>query len=193
MNHAPLAKLRQTAIRFTPDQRARIEKARALRGQTFQTFGHAAIMREVAVVEEEVRKTREERAARRSTLDATRETRAASRGLGIRDRMEDAVTEHNTDEAPAPATPTATVQVQVQTVPAPAVSTNIDVAALARVVVNGRREDRARMLAAAVQTITQATASRNEQVRLADQLDAEIRKIDGKSSVLDRVRARIRR
>ena len=118
---------------------------------------------------------------------AARDKPAAPRGLGIRDRLQRAERDDEPDETPS-STP-APVPAQPQT---HVTSADVEILALARTIVEAPVSTRRDVLASACRTLARGR-SQEEAIRLAEELDATIKRLDGvPRTALDRVRARMK-
>ena len=182
--HALLSDLIQKPIRLRKSLIKEIDEIRDSRGQTFQTFVQAAIMKAVA-------EAKTEEASSKSRRSDDREKRKAPVGLGMRERLEEMMAPSTPDEGPETrqAAPQG-VTVNVGGAASGAGGTSADIATLARMVVEGPRTDRRRLLESACKALAKSAKTSEESIALAEQLDAEIARLDVPTTALERVRAR---
>jgi hypothetical protein len=168
-------------LKFTSEQNRRIYRMRKRLQLTFQAFAHAAVMKALVEAEKEHEQQR------------AKTERKAVTGLGIRERLEAeeeerAARREMAAESPAPAAPVP-VSVHVQ---ASSASSMAGIPLLARMVATST--DRRTTMKAACDALAPMCKTEEDAIRLADELEAEIKRIDDKpTSVLDRVRQRMNR
>ncbi len=176
-------------LRLPPEIIRQVDEVRKVQGLTFQTFVQIAIKKAIVEARAENEKDQQQRISRR---DETRRS-AAPKGLGIRERLEQEEGRNVYGDEPteyAPAAPQAPVVVNVGTSAAPGGGSN-DINTLARMVVEGPRHDRRRLLESACKALAKSAHSTDESVQLAEQLDAEIKRLDVPKTALERVRDRM--
>ena len=174
-------------IRFTEKENDRLNKLCRKRGLTVQTFGHAAIMR--ALSEAELGKKTE---AEQFNDGETREYEYQPRGLGLREQLrasasEDAPREREEREVERPLISPSTAPTLTRVMAAD------EVGILARTIVESPVSTRRDVLQAAVRSLARGR-SPDEGMRLAEDLDTEIRRLGGgevPKTALERVRARM--
>lgn len=170
-------------IRFTGDENDRLVRLCRKRGLTMQAFGHAAIMR--ALNEAYIgKKTDAEIAA--ENADRPPPDEPSSKGLGIRERLREERDIDDTREPPPPlAQPTPQPVAQPHTS-----SGDNEILALARTIVETPQASRRDVIQSACRVLARGR-SQEDAVRLADELDATIKRLDGvPKTALERVRAR---
>ena len=179
---------RQILTRFTDEEAQRIFKMCRRRRVTVQAFGHAAMMR--ALNEINLGKKIDEKEAADEAREEKKK-RAEPTGLGIRERLQDD-RERSNDRAErverererfsSPSAPIAT-----------SVAHSDEIMALARTIVDSPKTARAEVLRSACRALARGR-TQEEAVRLAEDLDAAIRRLDGApQTALERVRARMGR
>jgi len=156
---------------------------------TVQSFMHAAAMR--ALNEAELgKKTDVER--RRDEEEGSREREYAPQGLGLRERLRESSVDdeprerESREEIERPMIAPSTAPMLTRVMAAD------EIGILARTIVESPTSTRRDVLAAAVRSLARGR-SRDEAVRLAEDLDAEIRRLGGgevPKTALERVRAR---
>ena len=165
----------QRAVRLGRELLRQIDAVRRVRGQTFQAFVQAAVVKAIADAEDEADRAKQRRAQRQPN---TRE----AKGLFRRERLEQV---DEPIDAPAQAPP-APVIVTVGA----AAPRGGDLATLAKMIVAAPKTTRASLLQNACQALAAKAGSTEEALQLAEQLDAEIAKLDVPTTALARVRAR---
>lgn len=185
-------------IRFPSDLIKQVHEARKPRGLTFQAFVLMALRKEVDAVRAEVEQDKRRKQQQREE----RTERAKPKGLGIRERLqeqEEAVGGTDTsdgdgeDEGRASPSPV-TVNVGTTALAAPTTNSSIDLTTMAQMVLaapSGLARDR--VLKRACDTLAKRASSNEEALRLAEQLDTEIKRLDVPTTALDRTRARTKR
>lgn len=175
-------------IRFTDEEAFRLTKLLRKRRLTGQAFGHAAIMR--ALNEANLGKKTDGEIEREQERPQRSET---PQGLGIRDRLRDdrvELDERESERERARYEPTA---LQQQPVVATRGVVDDEILSLARTVVESPQSSRREVLKAACRALSRGR-TQEEAVRLAEDLDAAIQRIDGvPRTALERVRARMGR
>jgi len=175
--------------RFTSEENDRLVRLCRKRKLTVQSFMHAAAMR--ALNEAELgKKTDVER--RRDEEEGSREREYAPQGLGLRERLRESSVDdeprerESREEIERPMIAPSTAPMLTRVMAAD------EIGILARTIVESPTSTRRDVLAAAVRSLARGR-SRDEAVRLAEDLDAEIRRLGGgevPKTALERVRAR---
>ncbi len=171
-------------INFTREIARQVDDARVERGQSFTTFVQNAVIKALDAFEAEADQKRSKREAGRESK------RSAPAGLGIRERLQESATPvyEESEERPA----AAPVVVNVNSAAATTAPSG-DLATLARMVVEGAPADRRRLLESACKALAKNAHTQEERISLAEQLDAEIKRLDVPMTALERVRARRKR
>lgn len=180
---------RYILVRFTDEEKKRINKFLKRRGCTFQTFAHAAIIR--AMNEADLGKLTND--------EPTKEKKPTIKGLGIRERL-DEDREHDEEQAAEDREHQRVLErerardrerVHITSTPVLAsVSANDEVMTLARTIVNASPSAREEVKKAACRALTKGRTL-EEAVRLTEQLNEAIGQLkDVPTSALERVRAR---
>lgn len=176
-------------VRFTEKENQRLNRLCRKRKLTVQTFAHAAIMR--ALGEAELGKKTEIEQYNDGEID--REPSYEPRGFGLRDQLrsnrddDDEPRERRREEPERPLISPTTAPTLTR------VMTTDEVALLARTVVEAPASTRREVMQAAVRTLARGR-SQEEGLRLAEELDAEIKRLGGgdvPKTALERVRARM--
>jgi hypothetical protein len=163
----------QRAVRFGRELLRQIDSVRRVRGQTFQAFVQAAVVKAIADAEDEADRAKQRRAQRAPAR--------APKGLFARERLQQV--DEPIDAPPAPPAP---VIVTVGAAP----QRGGDLTTLAKMIVGSPRAARASLLQNACETLAAKARSTDEALSLAEQLDVEIARLDGPTTALARVRAR---
>lgn len=157
------------------------------RGLTFQSFGHAAVMR--ALNEADLGRKTDGETVRDEEQRSRRSERELPRGLGIRDRLQqtsdDRRTRPDEDETPASFSPPAQSP--------PLLASGVDeVMTLARTIVEAPGPSRRDVWKAACHVLARGR-TQEMALQLADELDAAVRRLEGvPQTALERVRARMK-
>ncbi len=169
-------------IRFTEEENKRLNKLIRKRGLTVQAFGHAAIIR--AINEADLGKKADGEIERE---EPRRETPPL--GLGIRDRLRESSEDDDYDDRRSESVPSTNSSASAPVL-AQARTIDNEIMSLARTVVGSPKSARKDVLRAASQSIARGRTL-EEAVRLADDLDAAIKRLDDvPQTALERVRAR---
>jgi hypothetical protein len=179
-------------IRFTEEEGKRAFDILRKRRLTMQAFGHATIMKALNEIE----------LGKKTGIDIAQEARHEQRqepeqprGFGIRQRLEDG-RDRDIEIERAERIERDRERPTNTTVSSPSlVATTIDseILALARTVVDSPKSARAEVLRAACRALAKGR-SEEESIRLAEDLDAAIKRLDGvPQTTLERVRARMGR
>lgn len=182
-------RVKMPTISLSPDDARRANRARDRRGQTWQMFASIAVLDAV----EEVEESKDKAKARRLPRFVVEAPASTPSGLGVRDVLaaEPAASVVAYEPAPPAAAPQAPVVVNVNG--GGGAPGGGDVNTLARMVVEGPRHERERLLRTACDTLARSAHSEHEALRMAEQLDAEIKRLNAPVSALDRLRARAAR
>lgn len=179
-------------VRLTEEEHRALRRLIKKRHLTIQAFSHAAIMR--ALNEANLGKetaAEEKLGTLKKTDESTPPAPTLTRGLGIRERLEaeeESRREREDEPEHVVERPSAVTQFIA---PAPAPS-SADVHMLARTIVELPQASRRDAVSAAVRSIAHGR-SQDEALRMAEDLDREIRRLDARpATALERVRARRR-
>lgn len=180
-------------VRFTEEENKKLVGLCRKRGLTVQAFGHAAMMR--ALNEANLGKKTDGESARDDEESRSRRSeRELPRGLGIRDRLQQASDERRTrvdeNETPAPSIPSPSVQPALLRA-----RSGDEVLTLARAIVEAPKSARQDVMQAACRALAPHARTEQEAAWLADQLTAEVKRLDSAApkTALERVRTRMGR
>lgn len=179
-----LTNMHARGIRFPQDLVRQVHKARQARGQTFQAFVQTAIEKELAAITVADEHKRQQQP----------KERAKSKGLGIRERLEESRVEtlDVEDDDGKHEKPSPSVVVHVNGGGANAGS--VDLPTMARMVIaTPAGHARKAALKSACDSLALKAASSEQALALAEQLDEEIKRLDVPRTALERVRARTKK